>query len=368
MSQLDTRGPGGQDQDGNAGAARHCSNCQVRLSGPYCHACGQPLQSPVRELWALTRDGLSELLSLDGKFFSSLIPLLFKPGTLTLEYLSGRRFSFLRPFRLYLGISIALFLLISVRGDGVNEIDLDPPTEVSVVAPVVDIADPTGVATTAPIAVDPLKALGFEDELAAPATQIAVRPPTDEKRRGFNLVFNGKQWDPRIEPMDLPWVPHWLDEYLNSQMIIIVENGHAIERDPRRLIRSMLDYLPQSMFFLLPGFALLLKLIYLFKRRLYAEHLIVALHSHSFLFLSLLLILLLESSRAAWPAAQGLLFGVQIAILVWMPIYLLIMQKRVYRQGWIWTLLKYAIVGFLYLMLIVLTISLAFLLALRFLQ
>ena len=41
---------------------------------------------------------------------------------------------------------------------------------------------------------------------------------------------------------------------------------------------------------LLPVFALMLKIVYAFKRRLYMEHLIVALHSHAFLCLTLLLL------------------------------------------------------------------------------
>ena len=48
----------------------------------------------------------------------------------------------------------------------------------------------------------------------------------------------------------------------------------------------------------MPLFALLLKIFYIFKRRLYMEHLIVALHSHSFIFLSLLLITLAGLLRA----------------------------------------------------------------------
>lgn len=42
------------------------------------------------------------------------------------------------------------------------------------------------------------------------------------------------------------------------------------------------------MFVLMPMFALLLKLVDLFHRRLYMEHLIVALHRCAFLFPSLL--------------------------------------------------------------------------------
>ena len=40
------------------------------------------------------------------------------------------------------------------------------------------------------------------------------------------------------------------------------------------------------------------------------------------------------------------------AMLVWLPLYLLIMQKRVYKQGWIMTLVKYAVIGTCYSVLI----------------
>ena len=42
----------------------------------------------------------------------------------------------------------------------------------------------------------------------------------------------------------------------------------------------------------------------------------------------------------------------EIALICWMPVYLLLMQKRVYRQGWIMTLFKYCVLGSCYLVLI----------------
>ena len=60
----------------------------------------------------------------------------------------------------------------------------------------------------------------------------------------------------------------------------------------QRMISGTFSALPPTMFVLIPVFAILLKLFYVFRRRLYVEHLIVALHSHAFMFLSLLLITL----------------------------------------------------------------------------
>jgi hypothetical protein len=45
------------------------------------------------------------------------------------------------------------------------------------------------------------------------------------------------------------------------------------------------------------------------------------------------------STATGW--AEALLF-------IWMPVYLLLMQKRIYGQGWIMTTLKYLVLGLCY--------------------
>ena len=50
-----------------------------------------------------------------------------------------------------------------------------------------------------------------------------------------------------------------------------------------------------------------------------------------------------------WHGTLGWMEG---AIVIWMPIYLVLMQKRVYRQGWFMTLLKGFLLGNLYLVLL----------------
>ncbi len=99
--------------------------------------------------------------------------------------------------------------------------------------------------------------------------------------------------------------------------------------------------LPQVLFVVMPLFALILKIFYLFKRRLYMEHLIVALHSHAFIFLSLLFITLMialkKSLAVSAPWLATLLDWLIFFAAWWIPVYLFVMQKRVYKQGWIMT-------------------------------
>ncbi|GAC1589556.1 MAG: hypothetical protein NVS3B5_22130 [Sphingomicrobium sp.] len=54
----------------------------------------------------------------DSGFWRTLRPLLLKPGLLTCEFLSGRRASYLAPFRLYLFVLSVLFFLIASLTSG----------------------------------------------------------------------------------------------------------------------------------------------------------------------------------------------------------------------------------------------------------
>ena len=103
-------------------------------------------------------------------------------------------------------------------------------------------------------------------------------------------------------------------------------------------LRMYLDNIPKMMFFLLPFFALLLKILYIRSRRLYIEHLIFSLHCHAFVLL--LGSLALALSFEWFPAAAA----------IWSAVYLYIAMKAVYRQP-VWkTLVKFGLLGFAYLM------------------
>ena len=151
---------------------------------------------------------------------------------------------------------------------------------------------------------------------------------------------------------------------MNQKLEQINEAGREARKEPQKFVEKLLEslyrVLPTMMFFLLPIFALWLKFIYIFRRRLFAEHLLVAVQSHSFIFLSIIFLTLLRDLGMFGPAylAQpiALLNGLIIA---WIPIYLLIMQKRVYAQGWLATCFKFSITGFFYVFLLSFGLSFA---------
>ncbi len=57
---------------------------------------------------------MEDMTHFDGKFFSTLRYLLFKPAFLSKEYLKGRRTSYLHPIRMYLFTSAVFFLIFNI--------------------------------------------------------------------------------------------------------------------------------------------------------------------------------------------------------------------------------------------------------------
>jgi hypothetical protein len=62
--------------------------------------------------------------------------------------------------------------------------------------------------------------------------------------------------------------------------------------------------------------------------------------------------------------AGGMLNLVEVALFAWMALYLLLMQKRVYRQGWFLTIVKYCALGMSYCVLLGIGIAFTALLSL----
>jgi hypothetical protein len=118
-----------------------------------------------------------------------------------------------------------------------------------------------------------------------------------------------------------------------------------------RFLQALVAHIPTALFVLVPVFALILKLAYIRRRRYYSEHLVFALHVHSFAFVALLAATL---TRQVW--------AIFVALAATM-VYLFVAQRSVYGQGRFKTFLKWSIVLFNYFWALVVGLALAALLA-----
>ncbi|MGA9423009.1 MAG: DUF3667 domain-containing protein [Rhodanobacteraceae bacterium] len=367
-------------------AAKPCANCGAPMLGPYCYACGQPKKGMIRHLASVMSDVADTIFNIDSRVFHTLLPLYLRPGFLTNEYIAGRRVRYVTPFRLFFFLSLIAFFAIQYSIDlGQGNINIIGPSgDVAHVASSNASIDGAQSAAEVKQRLDDAIA-GLENARNAPGTPEIARakiakaeerlrekaaqhsawlkakqqalargekPPPDPDM----LWVNGEPWDLDKHPLHVDWLPAPANAKLNEIARHMRDNVLAAKHDPRRFFAGMFSVLPQTLVILMPLFAVLLKIFYLFKRRLYMEHLIVALHSHAFIFLSFLLLCILSLIRT-WAALRSGWLSTPLglaeaAVWTWIPIYLLLMQKRVYRQGWFLTIVKYCLVGLSYTVMI----------------
>ncbi len=364
-----------------AAPQRRCQNCGEILLGEHCYSCGQPTKGLVRHFSSIIGDFMDSVFELDSRILRTLGPLLFKPGYLSEEYFAGRRVRYVSPVRLFVFLSIFAFFAAQLSFDvsadtpGAVEVDteesdtvrLNRATTVAEVEKIRDqavaeldkarkeTADVPGVGIGLDVAKQGVIAEA-ERRIAeireSERTGVPLRITEDDDGR---ISFNGTPWDAEKNPLAISWFSEGMNKRLNERIGRAEGNIERIQKDPNLLKDAFLSTVPTTLFVVLPLFALLLKIAYVFKRRLYMEHLIVALHSHSFLCASLLVVLLLDA-LATWTSGMAWLSRpigwIEVALIVWMPIYLLLMQKRVYRQGWIMTTIKYSVLGYCYIVLL----------------
>ncbi|HYM85811.1 MAG TPA: DUF3667 domain-containing protein [Pseudoxanthomonas sp.] len=360
----------------------HCENCHVALQGEFCHQCGQSIHSPVRHAGHAIEEVFESFWHLDGRLFRTLRDLL-APGRTTLEYLAGHRQRYLPPLRLFVIMSLLAFfvgkLTIHVDREPVSlSVDTSAITGSKTVEEVKRNRDRmlaeieksrNGDGNSIP-GVDALQIAAqvqIEGEAANRITELtrgSAPPPAAgdaalgrRKPEGALFSKDNEVWDPARNPAKINWLPAFANEWLTGKLIQGRENIESMEGRPDKWVQALLSSLPSALFLLVPVFALMLKIAYVFKRRLYMEHLVVALYSHVFLLMALTAVFLLFA-LAAWVQPHVGWFAVCLyvaiaALLTWVPIYLLLMQKRVYAQGWPMTLLKYSVIGVSYFYLLV---------------
>lgn len=380
----------------------HCANCGTLMQGEFCHHCGQSIHSVLKPMHHMLEDTVDMVLHVDGRILRTLPPLLFKPGFLTLEYFSGRRMRYIAPFRLMFVLCLLAFFVghlaigdqeltfgddsVTVQTEAFRQ--AKTPGEVNralqqQLAGLSQAQQMPGVQALAGNELDKARS-ALQNEAAKRRAELGDKRVVMLGRAQAQAQAQAGENSSLVErdpvrrlgaPVQIHWLPDFVNVRLNRAGQHMLANLDALEGNSQnaaaarqRLLSQLFATLPQTLFFMLPLFALLLNVLYVFRRRLYMEHLIVALHSHAFLFLALLLGVLLNllqgwlSPYAGWAAAPLRWLG--WLLLLWVPCYLLLMQKRIYRQGWTMTALKFVATGWCYVWLLALVLLAALMLSL----
>jgi hypothetical protein len=87
-----------------------CLNCGAELAGAYCSQCGQAACAH-RSLGHMLQELLHSFFHFDTKVWRTLPMMVFRPGTLTRDYVYGKRARYVSPLALFL---LAVFFMFAV--------------------------------------------------------------------------------------------------------------------------------------------------------------------------------------------------------------------------------------------------------------
>lgn len=279
-----------------------CPNCGVVAADRFCPRCGQRQGARLASVRRMVRDVAEDQLAINATLPRTIVGLLVRPGFLTREYVAGRMARYVSPFRLYLATSLLFFIVLPLVADFDRLWAVVEP-QVQAVARG-ESTDPAPGRSRTPAG------------RAAEGTtgSAATGPPV-------------KIVDTRIDPQAFPRWLRPMAAYFVAQEAKI--NAMPPREGMRVLYGETIENVPRVIFLLLPLFAFFLKLLY--WKRLYAEHVVFALHFQAFLFALATVALAAQSMRLLLVLGPCVL------------IYLLLALKRAYAQSWLVTVIKYAV-------------------------
>lgn len=96
-----------------------CSNCQASLdkTDRYCHYCGQVNSVKKLSLQDVLKEFFAGLFAYDSRVYQTIKKLFFQPGKLALDYVKGKRKTYVNPFRFFFSLAILFFILQSFQSN-----------------------------------------------------------------------------------------------------------------------------------------------------------------------------------------------------------------------------------------------------------
>jgi Protein of unknown function (DUF3667) len=388
----------------------HCENCGAPLAGEFCSQCGQHAIDYRRSIFRVLLDAADSFLNWDTKFLHSMNQLLIHPWQLTNDFNAGRRARYVHPLRLYLIASIVFFLLArAINWDSDGPIQLTAQDRTEVVATLARMVEPNSPLTPEQRAqvelarvklAEPQGALTTEERAELKKTirayiksQVSKSLSTEERTKMATMLARipkirdpEKETTPPLVPLPpdpsaiapaivVPPIPSvtiaptpraqhhfsvgppgekktpfalWLEKQVKEK---IGEDGAKL----KFFLETLRSNIPAMMLCCIPLFAFILKILYIRKGRFYVEHLVYALHIHTFLYVAVIITsLAVMGANRTVPALGGWIIGV-MAFAIFIQIFLSI--RRVYNQSWFMTMVKFLLGGFVYCIILFLAVG-----------
>ena len=338
--------------------SRYCPNCHYPLAqfGEHCSNCGQKFTDGRVPIWVFLHDLFEAIFNVDSKIFRTIFSL-FKPGKLTNDYFKGKQKRYATPLRLFLILAVLHFAALSfiIGEDDISVFDTGATNEEQDAYYDLFLADfDTIKADVYPLFQNQKAVIAAIDTLELRLDELTEDSTTAgylEYQGEFN--FEGQSIEmakvdvytktPR-ELVDMYGVEGFWHRLQVQQVVRIKKDGNSFSS-------FVLGKLIWMVALMMPALAFTLKILYIRRKKYFVEHLVFSFHYHAFAFLIfsiLFLAIKVFDMMGQEMDEDEVISAVGGAMLVVM-IYLFIAMRRVYKQGFFKTFVKYSALNFSYI-------------------
>jgi hypothetical protein len=309
-----------------------CLNCGTVLIDSYCHHCGQKDIPRRQTLGDMLSNFVSSFWSYEGKFFRTTRYLITSPGFLATEYNAGRRESYYHPARMYVFISFIFFLVYFSLPDGGGDI-INMKMDKGDIKEMRKDMSKYGLDTIP-------KWRNLTDSLLVANAKVINDSLSAHGEGDFSLGSNEYKTIAEYDSIEMTKPLEERDGWLERRLEIrTLEVNQKYKGKQNEFISNfgqmMKDNFSKVAFWLLPFFALLLKLLYVRRDFYYSEHLVLTIYYYNFFFLAGSVILLVNLVPGIGFVGPVLSF--------WVYLYFLFAMKHMYKQSWRKTIAKFLI-------------------------
>lgn len=297
-----------------------CLNCSAFVNNRYCPQCGQINKESRESFFHLFTEFAADLVHYDSSFWTTIRYLLFSPAKLSVEYMQGKRKSYVNPVKLYIFISFITFFIPAILPS--NEGKEEPIT--------------MGIKYS-----NPIQEIEGEDTNTkdSTSTYISENDTTDNSIRtiidpqkalyieGYGTIRSSEHLDsihnskPSYE--QLPYLM-----YLKYKCIFNYKKNTSDRYAKERAYDFITDSLPKVLMIYMPLFAFWIWLMNLKKRKYYFDSGIFTLHFFSFV----LLLITLFNITLHIPIIEKFTTYTTVALLLYITFYFFRANRTFYSD------------------------------------
>lgn len=304
-----------------------CLNCHsnIDVSDQFCPDCGQRNTNKKLSFSDLIKEFFAGVFSYDSRLQKSLGAILTRPGKISLEYTQGKRVKYVNPFRFFISIAILFFLILSwyTPDKDINAIVID------------------------------------QEELTDFKPNDSIIKDMEQQKKAKLSYEDAHLYVKHTKNYDYQDVQEKLgfDDNISNHMIFKFVTGmQKLIENPTNFIKFLLPKLPFFLFCYIPLFSLFSLVVYIRRKFNYVDHLIFNFHEMSvFFFLFLIEIIITLSFTNPTIESNNNFNSISLYIF---SIYHLIAVRYFYKQSIFKTILKSAILSFIFLLSCIIIVTL----------